>query len=364
MGTHVAVAMSGGVDSSAASLLLLQEGYDLMGLTMVLMTEGGPGCSPTCVLHARQEAAGAAEVASHLGFPHRVLDLSGPFRNQVMEPFAADYEKGHTPNPCVVCNRTIKFGVLLSAARDLGADKLATGHYARLDWDSGSGRWLLKKAVHSEKDQSYVLWTLTQEQLAGSLFPLGSFSKEEIRALAAAHGLASAQKGDSQDICFVPDGDYAAFLRRLRGRDYPPGPFLDEEGRVLGTHNGIVHYTVGQRRGLGVSSSRGRLYVKEVRPKDNTVVLSGNEGLFSRSLTAHSLNLIPCARLDGPVRLRAKVRYRMSEQPCTVEQTGPDTVRVTFDLPQRAITPGQSVVFYDGDTVVGGAVIWKGEAEA
>ena len=360
MGIQAAVAMSGGVDSSAAALLLLQEGYDLMGLTMVLMSETSPGCSPGCAARARREAAGAAAVAGQLGFPHRVLDLSVPFRDQVMEPFAAEYEMGRTPNPCVSCNRAIKFGALLSAARALGADKLATGHYARLDWDSGSGRWLLKKAVHSEKDQSYVLWTLTQEQLAGSLFPLGGFSKEEIRSLAASHGLASAQKGDSQDICFIPDGDYTAFLRRFRNRDYPPGPFLDEEGRVLGTHTGIVGYTVGQRRGLGVSSNQGRLYVKEVRPEDNTVVLSGNESLFSRSLTAHQLNLIPCARLDGPVRLRAKVRYRMAEQPCTVEQTGPDTVRVTFDQPQRAVTPGQSVVLYDGDTLVGGAVILSG----
>ena len=207
-----------------------------------------------------------------------------------------------------------------------------------------------------------MLYNLTQDQLSHSLFPLGGLSKPEIRAIAAEHGLINARKGESQDICFVPDGDYAAFIRRHTGREYPSGPFLDQEGNVLGTHTGIVDYTVGQRRGLGVSSNRGRLYVKEVRPRDNTVVLSDNASLFARSLTADRLNLIPLDRLDAPLRLRAKIRYRMAEQPCTVEQTGPDRVRVVFDQPQRAITPGQAVVFYDGDLVVGGATILKGDS--
>ena len=204
-----------------------------------------------------------------------------------------------------------------------------------------------------------MLAMLTQEQLARALFPLGELAKEEVRALAAQAGLANAHKGDSQDICFIPDGDYSAFIRRHTGRDYPSGPYLDEAGTVLGRHTGLVDYTVGQRRGLGVSSSQGRLYVKEVRPGDNTVVLSDNAGLFARTLEGAGLNLIPCPRLDGPVRLRARIRYRMAEQPCTAWQTGEDALRLTFDSPQRAITPGQTVVLYDGDTVVGGAVITR-----
>ena len=349
MYARVAVAMSGGVDSSVAALLLKQEGHELLGLTMELFDQSGT------------EADDARSVADRLGFPHRVCDLSQTFRTCVMDPFAADYEAGQTPNPCIQCNRCLKFGALLEQARAFGCEKLATGHYVRLDVDPGSGRWLLKKALHPEKDQSYVLYTLTQDQLAAARFPLGGLSKEEIRSIAAEAGLVNAKKRDSQDICFIPDGDYSAFLRRHTGHSYPPGPFLDEQGSHLGTHTGIVDYTVGQRRGLGVSSSQGRLYVKEVRPADNAVVLSDNASLFARTLTAVRLNFIPFDRLDAPLRLRAKIRYRMAEQPCTVEQTGPDTLRVTFDQPQRAITPGQAVVFYDGDCVVGGATISKGE---
>ena len=218
---------------------------------------------------------------------------------------------------------------------------------------------ILKKALHPEKDQSYVLYSLTQEQLSRSRFPLGGLSKEEIRAIAARQGFGNAEKKESQDICFIPDGDYAAFLRRYMGREYPPGPFLDQNGRRLGTHEGIVSYTVGQRRGLGISSE-GRLYVKELRPEDNAVVLSDNAALFTRVLTADRLNLIPTDSLSAPIRAKARIRYRQQEQPCTIEQTGPDTVRVEFDQPQRAVTPGQAVVFYDGDLVIGGATIQKG----
>ena len=362
MCARIAVAMSGGVDSSAAAFLLKEAGHDLVGVTMKLFNNGDAGVEGESACCSLDDAEDARAVARQLGFPHYVFNFSRPFRAQVMDRFACAYERGETPNPCIDCNKYLKFGALLQRARELDRDYVATGHYVRLEHDQGSGRWLLRKALHPEKDQSYVLYSLTQDQLSHSLFPLGGLSKPEIRAIAAEHGLINARKGESQDICFVPDGDYAAFIRRHTGRDYPSGPFLDQEGNVLGTHTGIVDYTVGQRRGLGVSSNRGRLYVKEVRPGDNTVVLSDNAGLFARTLTADRLNFIPFDRPDGPLRLRAKIRYRMAEQPCTVEQTGPDQVRVTFDQPQRAITPGQAVVFYDGDLVVGGATILKGES--
>jgi len=348
MCARIAAAMSGGVDSSVAAWILQREGHDLIGVTLKMTGGGSP-----------DDARDACGVARRLGIPHSVFDVTECFQAQVMDRFAAAYEAGETPNPCIDCNRYVKFGALLCRARELDREAVATGHYARVERDGGTGRWLLKRAVHPEKDQSYVLWPLTQDQLAHSLFPLGTRSKEEIRAIAREQGFTNAQKKDSQDICFVPDGDYAAFLRRYTGKDYPPGDFLSEAGEVLGRHEGIVGYTVGQRRGLGVSSSSGRLYVKEVRPAENAVVLSGNEGLFRRELEARSPNWIALERPQGPLRLRAKIRYRMAEQPCTVEQTGDDTLRVCFDRPQRAVTPGQSVVFYDGDTVVGGAVICR-----
>lgn len=351
MGERLAAAMSGGVDSSAAAFLLREQGHRVTGVTLRL---AGPG----------DGVEDARDAARRLGIGHLVLDLSGRFREQVVDPFVLEYERGRTPNPCVECNRRIKFGALLEAAEELGLEAAATGHYAGRAYDAGAGRWLLKKAVHREKDQSYVLCRLSQRQLERSRFPLGGLSKEEVRAIALEQGFSSARRKESQDICFVPDGDYAAFLRRYTGRDYPPGPFLDREGRVLGEHRGIVCYTLGQRRGLGVSSDRGRLYVCGIDPEANAVTLSDGESLYARGLEAGEVNLIACGRLDGPVRLRARVRYRMEEQPCTVEQTGEDTVRVVFDRPQRAVTPGQTVAVYDGDTVVLGGVIEKSLREA
>lgn len=349
MCAKIAVAMSGGVDSSAAAWLLKEQGHTLLGVTLKLF-QGGDGAVRDAQRAARQ-----------LDIPHCVVDAGPCFQARVMDRFAAAYEAGETPNPCVDCNQYVKFGALLDRVREQEQELVATGHYVRLERDPGTGRWLLKRAAHRSKDQSYVLWALTQDQLAHSRFPLGDMSKGEIREIAQAQGLVSARKKDSQDICFIPDGDYGAFLRRYTGKRYPAGDFLDENGGCLGRHGGIVDYTIGQRRGLGVSSSCGRLYVKEVRPADNTVVLSGNESLFRRSFLAASPNWIALEKLSGPLRLKAKVRYRMEEQPCVVEPVGEDLIRVCYDEPQRAITPGQSVVFYEDELVVGGAVIRRTE---
>lgn len=351
MCAKIAVAMSGGVDSSAAAWLLREQGHTLLGVTLKLF-QGEDGA----VRDARR-------AAQQLDIPHYVLDAGPCFQAQVMDRFAAAYEAGETPNPCVDCNRYVKFGALLDRVREQGQELVATGHYVRTERDPGTGRWLLKRAAHRSKDQSYVLWALTQDQLAHSRFPLGEMSKEEIREIAQAQGLVSARKKDSQDICFVPDGDYSAFLRQYTGKNYPAGDFVSETGQVLGRHQGIVSYTVGQRRGLGVSSNHGRLYVKEICPGNNTVVLSENASLFHRTLWADSPNWIALEGLQGPLKLRAKVRYRMEEQPCTVEQTDENTLRVCFDEPQRAITPGQSVVFYEDGVVVGGGVIRRTEEE-
>ena len=342
----IAVAMSGGVDSSVAAYLLREQGYPLMGVTLRLH-----GCA------GMEDVTDARTVAEQLGMDHHVFDLSDQFRACVMDPFVSEYELGRTPNPCVECNRRVKFGLLLERAEELGCAAVATGHYVRMDYDVPSGRWLLKTALYPEKDQSYVLYCLTQGQLSRSRFPLGALSKEEIRAIAEEQKLVNARKGDSQDICFIPDGDYAGFIRRHTGKGYPAGTFLDPEGRVLGQHEGIIAYTLGQRRGLGVSSADGRLYVTKIDPAANTVTLGKNEDLFARTLEADRINFIPFDRLDAPLRVQAKARYRQAAQPAVVEQVGEDRIRVTFDRPQRAITPGQAVVLYDGDLVVGGGTI-------
>jgi len=352
----IAAAMSGGVDSSTAACLLRQEGYDLIGITLRLFSnEDTETVDRACC--SLEDVEDARQAAQRLGFPHYTFNLSEDFREHVIAPFISAYEQGRTPNPCIDCNRHIKFGALLRRVEELGREGVATGHYVRRSYDAGADRYLLYRARHLEKDQSYVLYCLTQEQLSRSLFPLGELSKDEVRAIAREQGLAAAHKGESQDICFVPDGDYGSFLRRYTGKDYPSGPFLDAQGRVLGQHRGIVDYTLGQRRGLGVSSDRGRLYVQRIDPAANTVTLTGNAALFSSGLEARQINLIPCAALEGSVRLQAKVRYRQAVQPCTVRQTGEDCLRVEFDSPQRAVTPGQAVVLYDGDLVVGGGVI-------
>ena len=355
------IAMSGGVDSSIAAYLMRQADFRCMGTTMRLYRNEDLGACNFRTCCSEKDIEDASEVAFQLDIPYEVLDFTLDFQEKIIGKFVRTYEAGGTPNPCIDCNRFMKFDKLLDFAEQHGLYYVVTGHYARIEQDEQTGRWLLKKGVDAGKDQSYMLYGMTQRELAHTLFPLGALTKAEVRALALENGFGNARKRDSQDICFVPDGDYAAFLCHHTGRTYSPGPFCDPEGRVLGVHEGIIHYTVGQRRGLKVSSNQGRLYVKELCPQENRVILSDNQALFHRGLTGKELNLIPTERLDRPIRVQARIRYRMTPQPAWLEQTGPDTCRVTFDQPQRAITPGQSVVFYDGPLVVGGAVILKEE---
>ena len=335
--------MSGGVDSSVAAFLIKDGADECAGAIMRLLAQS-----------AEEEAA--RSVAERLGIPFHVFPLECEFRENVIKPFIDAYRAGLTPNPCVDCNRSMKFGKFLELARGLGMSHIATGHYAVVERDAASGRWLLRRGADLKKDQSYVLWTLTQEQLSRTLLPLGSLSKEEAREIAEAQGFSNAHKKESQDICFVPDGDYAAFIRETTGRADEPGKFVDESGRVIGEHKGLIHYTIGQRRGLGLSL-REPLYVSAKNAADNTVALCPENGLYSKTLTASRANIIAVGKLDRPMRLRAKIRYRAAEQPATVEQLSEDKIRIEFDEPQRAITPGQSVVLYDGDYVVGGGVI-------
>ncbi len=356
MAQKIMVGMSGGVDSSVAAYLLKEQGYQPGGVTLRLFENEDIGISadrPCCSL---DDVEDARAVARRLDIDHHVFNFLERFRNLVIEPFICCYECGGTPNPCIECNRTIKFRELLLRARQLGYDGVATGHYARISQDSVTGRWLLYRAQWKDKDQSYVLYTLTQDQLGHTLFPLGGYSKDEVRTIAETQGFVNAHKHDSQDICFVPDGDYPAFMERYTGKAYPPGDFVTADGAVVGRHKGLVRYTIGQRRGLGFSLP-APLYVLSKDIQRNTVLLGPNEALFRRELDADHLNLISCERLDAPIRVKAKIRYRHAEQWATVTQTGEDRLHVIFDEPQRAITPGQAVVLYDGDLVVGGGTI-------
>ena len=355
------IAMSGGVDSSVAALLCQQQGFDCVGVTLALTDnsdrglpeEAFPGERTCCSV---DDVADARSVAFRLGMPFYVFNFKEAFRREVMDRFAAAYQRGETPNPCIDCNRYIKFAKLMHRGEEIGFLYVATGHYARVEQDRATGRWLLKKGLDENKDQSYMLYSLTQWELSRLLLPLGGLTKEETRRLAEEHGFVNARKRDSQDICFVPDGDYAAFIRRWTGRDFPPGDFVGTQGEVYGQHKGIIHYTVGQRKGLRLSFPQP-MFVKELDVENNQVVLSKAEELFSQTVAARDVNLISVESIPEPLRVKARVRYRQKEQPATVVQTGPDELRVVFDQPQRAITPGQALVLYDGDTVVGGGRI-------
>ena len=340
----VLIAMSGGVDSSVAAHLVCQSGRDCVGATMRLFDK-----SP-------EDENDALAVAERLGIPFSVIDLQDQFREKVMDKFVQCYECGLTPNPCVDCNRYLKFQELLECARQMGCDSIATGHYASIRFCENTGRYLLYKAADKSKDQSYFLYTLNQDQLAHTYFPLGNLTKEQVRDIAQDQNFVNARKRDSQDICFVPDGDYFAFLKAYTGKEYAAGDFLDIEGNVVGRHNGAPGYTRGQRKGLGLAMGTP-VYVCSKDMEKNTVTVGSNESLFSRTLLAKDWNFFPFDTLTEPIRVSAKARSRMAEQPATVYPEENGTVRVEFDQPQRAITTGQAVVLYDGDQVIGGGTI-------
>ena len=349
------IAMSGGVDSSVAAYLMKEHGYDCIGVTMKLFQNEDAGVSRKKSCCSLDDVEDARSVAHNLGIPYYVFNFTADFKKQVMDRFVAAYENGATPNPCIDCNRYLKFDRMYRRARELGIGYVVTGHYARIQ-QSETGRWLLLKGPAPQKDQSYVLYAMTQEQLAHTQFPLGTLRKEEVRAIAEAQGFVNAQKHDSQDICFVPDGDYAAFIRRRTGKTYPEGNFVDPEGHILGRHKGIIHYTIGQRRGLGVSGGRP-LYVKEIRPEDNTVVLADDCSLYERTAIATDFNWIALEAPASPIRVQARARYHQPEQDATATVLPDGRVQVTFDHPQRALTKGQAIVLYQGDVVVGGGTI-------
>lgn len=350
------IAMSGGVDSSVAACLMQQAGYACVGATMRLFRNDvlPDGQESTCC--SLDDVEDAKSVARRLGMPHYTFNFTDDFREKVMDKFVRCYECGVTPNPCIDCNRYLKFEHLLQRARILGCDCIVTGHYAQIKQDPATERYLLYKAADSSKDQTYFLYCLTQEQLAHTRFPLGGLTKQEVRQIAQAQGFINAKKHDSQDICFVPDGDYFAFLERYTRKHYAAGNFLDQSGKVVGTHRGAVGYTIGQRKGLGLAMGTP-VYVCGKDMAANTVTVGPDSALFHSGLRADDWNWFPFPTLTAPMRVKAKTRSRQIEQPATVYPQEGGLAYVEFDQSQRAITPGQAVVLYDGDLVIGGGTI-------
>ena len=348
------IAMSGGVDSSVAALLMKEKGYECIGCTMKLYANEDIGMCNSHTCCSLDDVEDAKSVARRLDMPHHTFNFQEKFRETVIDNFIDCYEHGMTPNPCIECNKHMKFNELYRRAKVLGCEKIVTGHYVRIrKYDN---KYQLLKGLDGNKDQSYVLYNMTQEELAHTEFPLGELSKEEVRRIAESHDFINANKPDSQDICFVPDGDYVSALKRFSGKEYEPGDFVDMDGNVLGQHKGIVGYTIGQRKGLGISAAYP-LYVVNLDVEANRVILGKNEDLFSKEVLVKNINWIDPDDDRKEFDCSAKVRYRMADQPCHVIRLDETSARIVFDEGQRAITPGQAAVFYDGDVVLGGGTI-------